>query len=147
MNEVAISLRFELEFFSFPFLFQLFLDDYVATSSGSVGRVQKPKEIPCSEASRLTVSNSANTESVIVESLRKEIKELKAQCLAAIAQSKKLSDREEASRKRAVESDEAARAATAKLTQAAKRETYLLELMTSSSQELTGEDFVVSPRG
>ena len=91
-------------------------DDYVATSSESVGRVPKPKEVPCSEASRPILSSDANTESIIVESLRKEIKLLKAQCLAAIAQAKKLSDREEASRKRAVESDEAARTATAKLT-------------------------------
>ena len=60
---------------------------------------------------------------------------------------KKLSDREEASRKRAVESDEAAHTATAKLTQVVERETYLLELMTSSSQELTGEITVDSPRG
>ena len=37
--------------------------------------------------------------------------------------------------------------ATAKLTQTIERETYLLELMTSSSQELTGEIFVDSPRG
>ena len=113
--------------FPFSFLFQLFSDDYVAASSGSVGRVPKPKEIPCSEASRPTLSSGANTESVIVESLRREIKQLKAQFLAAIAQSKKLSDREEASRKRAAESDEAARAATARLTQATERETYLLE--------------------
>ena len=114
-------------------------DDYVAASSGSVGRVSKPKEIPCSEASRSSLPGGANAESIIVESLRKEIKLLKAQCLAAIAQSKKLSDREEASRKRAAESDEVAGAATAKLTQAIEREAYLLELMTSSSQELTGE--------
>ena len=131
--------------FFFSFSFQHFSDHYVATSSGSVGRVQKPKEIPCSEASRPVLSSGVNTESIIVESLRKEIKLLKVQCLAAIAQSKKLSDREEASRKRAAESDEAARAATAKLTQATERETYLLELMTSSSQELTGEVLLISP--
>ena len=134
-------------FSSFPFLFQLFSDDYVAASSGSVGMVPKPKEIPCSEASRSSLSGGANAESLIVESLRKEIKLLKAQCLAAIAQSKKLSDREEASRKRAAESDEVAGTATAKLTQAMEREAYLLELMTSSSQELTGEFLSTTSRG
>ena len=138
MNEVAISSKFEL--------FQLFSDDYVATSSGSVGGAPKPKEVPCSEASAHNLSSRGNTKSIIIESLRKEIKTLKAQCLAAIAQTKKLSDREEASRKRAIQSDEAAHTATAKLTQAVKRETYLLELMTSSSQELIGEIFVDSPR-
>ena len=127
-------------------MFQLLSDDYVAASSGSVGRVPKPKEIPCSEASRSSLSGGANAESLIVESLRKEIKLLKAQCLAAIAQSKKLSDREEASRKRAAESDEVAGAATAKLTQAIEREAYLLELMTSSSQELTGEFSSITSR-
>ena len=120
MNEVAISVRFELEIFLFSFPFQIFSDDYVATSFGSGGRVPKPKEIPCSEASRPVLSSGVNMESVIVESLHKEIKQLKAQCLAAIAQSKKLSDHEEASHKRAAESDKAARAATAKLTQAAE---------------------------
>ena len=133
--------------FPFSFLFQLLSDDYVAASSGSVGGASKPKEILCSEASKHISSGDTNRESIIIESLRKEIKQLKAQCLAAVAQSKKLSDREEASRKRAAESDEAARAATARLTQAAERETYLLELMTSSSQELTGEVFVVRLRG
>ena len=64
---------------------------------------------------------------------------LKAQCLAAIAQTKKLSDREETLKKRAAKSDEVAGGATAKLTQAIEREAYLLELMTSSSQELIGE--------
>ena len=132
-------------FLFFP-LFQLFSDDYVATSSESVGGAPKPKEVPCSEASAPTLSSSANTESIIIESLRKEIKILKAQCLAAIAQTKKLSDREEAARLRAIKSDEAAHTATAKLTQAVKRETYMLELMTSSSQELIGEILVDSPR-
>ena len=107
----------------------------------------KPKETPSSEASRPVLSSGANTESVIVESLRKEVKQLKAQCLAAIAQSKKLSDREEASRTRAAESDEVAGTATAKLTQAMEREAYLLELMTSSSQELTGEFLSTTSRG
>ena len=78
-------------------LFQLFSDSYVATSSGSVGGALKPKEVPCSEASAQNVSGRGNVESIIIESLRKEIKTLKAQCLAAIAQTKKLSDREEAS--------------------------------------------------
>jgi hypothetical protein len=127
-------------------LFQPFSDDYVATSSGSVGRASKPKEVPCSEVSARNLSSRGNTESIIIESLRKEIKILKAQCLAAIAQTKKLSDREEASRKRAIESDEVAHTATAKWTQAVERETYLLELMTSSSQELIGKGFVDSPR-
>ena len=139
-------MRLELESFPFSFLFQPFSDDYVAASSGSVGRVPKPKEVPCSEASASFLSGRGNKESIIIESLRKEIKVLKAQCLAAIAQTKKLSDREETSRKRAAESDEAAHVATAKLTQAVERETYLLELMTSSSQELVGEIFVESPR-
>ena len=140
MNEVTISLKFELEFFLF-LLFQFFSDDYVATSSESVGGMPKPKEVPSSEASAPILSSRGNTESIIIESLRKEIKILKAQCLAAIAQTKKLSDREEASRKRAIESDEVAHTATAKWTQAVERETYLLELMTSSSQELVGEVF------
>ena len=138
-------MKFELEFFLF-LPFQLFSDDYVATSSESVGRAPKPKEVPCSEASAPNLSGRGNTESIIIESLQKEIKILKAQCLAAIAQTKKLSDREEASRKRAIESDEAAHTATTKLTQAAERETYLLELMSSSSQELIGEVFVDSSR-
>ena len=145
MNEVAISLKFELNFFLF-LPFQLFSDDYATTSSGSVGRAPKPKEVPCSEASAPILSGRTSTESIIIESLRKEIKILKAQCLAAIAQTKKLSDREEASCKRAAESDEAAHTATAKLTQSVERETYLLELMTSSSQELIDEIFVDSPR-
>ena len=127
-------------------MFQLLSDDYVAASSGSVGRVPKPKESPCSEASIPVLSGGADRESVIIESLRKEVKQLKAQCLAAIAQSKKLSDREETSRKRAAEFDEVARTATAKLTQAAERETYMLELMSSSSQELTGEILSTAPR-
>ena len=122
-------------------MFQPFTDDYVAASSGSDGRVPEPKEVSHSEASRPILSSGANVESIIVESLRKEIKVLKAQCLAAVAQTKKLSDREEASRKRAAKSDEVAGAATAKLTQAIERETYLLELITSSSQELIGEYF------
>ena len=127
--------------FPFSFLFQPFSDDYVAASSESDGRVPRPKEVSHSEASRPILSSGANVESIIVESLRKEIKVLKAQCLAAVAQTKKLSDREEASRKRAAKSDEVAGAATAKLTQAIERETYLLELITSSSQELIGEYF------
>ena len=131
----------------FPFLlFQLFSDGYVATSSGSVGGAPKSREVPCSEANAPNLSGRGNIESIIIESLRKEIKILKAQCLVAIAQTKKLSDQEEASRKRAIESDEAAHTATTKLTQAVERETYLLELMTSSSQELIGEIFVDSPR-
>ena len=135
--------RLELEFFLV--LFQPYSDDYVATSSESVERAPKPKEVPCSEASAPILSNRGNTESIIIESLRKEIKVLKAQCLAAVAQTKKLSDREEASRKRAIESDEVAHTATAKWTQAAERETYLLELMTSSSQELVGEFLLIAP--
>ena len=104
-----------------------------------------PKEIPCSEANASFLSGRGNKESIIIESLRKEIKVLKAQCLAAIAQTKKLSDREETSRKRAAESDEAAHVASAKLTQTVERETYLLELMTSSSQELVGEILLKTP--
>ena len=131
--------------FLFPFLFQPFSDDYVATSFGSDGRVPRPKEVSHSEAGRPVLSGGTNAESIIVESLRKEIKVLKAQCLAAVAQTKKLSDREEASLKRAAKSDEVAGAATAKLTQAIERETYLLELITSSSQELIGEFLVAVP--
>ena len=138
MNEVAISLKFELEFFLF-LLFQLFSDDYVATSSESIGRVPKPREVPCSEASAPNLSSSSNEESIIIESLQKEIKVLKAQCLTAINQSKKLSDREEAARLQAKESTEAAQIATAKLTQAVDRELYILELMTTASQELIGK--------
>ena len=123
--------------FSFSSL-QLFCDDDVASSSEFTGGVPEPKEVSCSEASAPNLSSSINAESIEVDSLRKEIKVLKAQCLTAIAQSKKLSDREEAARLRAKESDEAAHIATAKLTQAVDRESYLLELMTSSSQELIG---------
>ena len=119
--------------------FQHFCDDYVASSSEITRGAPKPKEISCSEASAPNLSSSINTESIIIDSLRKEIKVLKAQCLTAIAQSKKLSDREETARLQAKESTEAAQIATAKLTQAIDRESYLLELMTSSSQELIGE--------
>ena len=119
--------------------FQLFCDDYVASSSEFTGGAPKPKEIPCSEASAPNLSSSSNAESIEIDSLRKEIKVLKAQCLTAIAQTKKLSDREEAARLQAKESDEAAHIATVKLTQAVDRELYLLELMTSSSQEMIGE--------
>ena len=127
-------------------MFQPFTDDYVAASSGSDGRVPEPKEVPHSEAGRPILLSGTSAESIVVESLRKEIKVLKAQCVAAIAQTKKLSDREEASQKRAAKSDEVAGAATAKLAQANERETYLLELITSSSQELIGEFFSKSPR-
>ena len=85
------------------------------------------------------MSSSSNAESIEIDSLRKEIKVLKAQCLTAIAQSKKLSDREEAARLQAKESTEAAQIATAKLTQAVDRELYMLELMTTASQELIGK--------
>ena len=95
MNEAATSLKFELEFFLF-LLCQLFSDDYVAISSESIRRVPKPREAPCSEASAPNLSSSSNAESIIIESLRNEIKVLKAQCLTAINQSKKSSDREEA---------------------------------------------------
>ena len=137
MNSM-FSFQFELEFFSLS-AFQPFCDDYVASSSEITGGAPKPKEIPCSEAGAPNLSSSINTESIVINSLRKEIKVLKAQCLAAIAQSKKLSDREEAACLQAKESDEAAHIATAKLTQAVDRELYLLELMTTSSQELIGE--------
>ena len=138
-------LKFEFEFF-LVLLFHPFADDYIATSSGSVARAPKPKEVPCSEASARNLSSGTNTDSIIIDSLRKEIKMLKAQCLTAIAQTKKLSDREKAARKRAIESDEVAHTATATLTQAVERETYLLELMTSSSQELISEVLADSPR-
>ena len=71
--------------------------------------------------------------------LQKEIKALKAQCLTAIAQSKRSSEREEAALLQAKESTEAAQIATMKLIQAMDRELYMLELMTSSSQELISE--------
>ena len=144
MNGVTISWKFELEYFLFM-LFQLVSDDYVATSSESVGRVPKPKEVPRSEASVPNLSSSTKTEAIIIESLRKEVKVLKAQCLTAINQSKKSSDREEAARLRAKESTEAAQVATAKLTQAMDRESYMLEMMTTASQELIGKFLLGAP--
>ena len=98
----------------------------------------KPKEVPCSEASAQNLSSSSKKESIIIESLRKEIKVLKSQCLTALDQSKKSADRAEAARLQAKESIEAAQIATAKLTQAMDRESYMLEIMTTASLELIG---------
>ena len=131
--------------FSFFCFFQLFSDDYVATSSESIEKAPKPKEVPCSEANAPNLSSSSNTELIIIESLRKEIKVLKAQCLTAISQSKKSSDREEAARLQAKESTEAAQVATAKLTQAIDREAYMLEMMTTANQELIGKFLLGAP--
>ena len=133
MNELDISLNLNSSF-SFSAL-QLYCDDYVASSSEFTGGAPKSKEVPCSEASAPNLSSSINAESIVVDSLRKEIKVLKAQCLTAIAQSKKSSEREEAALLQTKESTEAAQIATAKLTQVVDRELYMLELMTTSSQE------------
>ena len=133
-------LKFELEFF-LVLLFQPFADDYIesGTSSGCAVKAPKPKEVPYSEAKTHASSGSVGGESVIIESLWKEIKVLKAQCLTAINQSKKSSDREGVAHLQARESTEAAQIATAKLTQAMDRELYMLEIMTTASQELIGK--------
>ena len=85
MNGLDISLNLNSSFSLSAF--QLFCDDYVASSSEITRGALKPKEIPCSEASAPNLSSSSNAESIIIDSLRKEIKVLKAQCLTAIAQS------------------------------------------------------------
>ena len=80
-----------------------------------------------------------NKESIEIDTLRKENKALKTQCLTAIAQSKKLSEREEAALLQAKESTEAAQVSALKLTQAMEREGYMLKLMTTASQDLIGK--------
>ena len=84
MNEVEVS--FELEFFP-CFVFQPVPDDYIESgnSSGCAIKAPKPKEVSCSEAKTLASTGSGSGESIIIDSLRKEIKVLKAQCLTAIA--------------------------------------------------------------
>ena len=118
--------------------FQPFCDDYVASSSEITGGAPKPKEIPCSEARTSNSSGNISEGSIEADFLRKEIKALKAQCLTAIAQSKNSSEHEEAALLQTKEATESAQIAAVKLTQAIDRESYILELMTTVSQDLIG---------
>ena len=86
-----------------------------------------------------------NKDSIEIDALRKKNKALKTQCLAAIAQSKKSSEREETALLQAKEAIEAAQISAVKLTQAIDRELYMLELMTTASQDLIGEIFSGAP--
>ena len=121
--------------------FQLFYDDYVASGASSefTGRAPKPREVPCSEARTLDSLGDRGRDLIEIENLRKEIKVLKSQCLTAIAQAKNSTEREEAALLEAKESTEGAHVVAVKLTQAMDREAYMLELMTTASQELIGK--------
>ena len=129
--------KVELDYFSF---FQLYFDEYVASGASSelMGGVSRPKEILFSEAATSNSSGAQNVESIEMSELRKQIQTLKAQCLTAIVQAKKLSEREKATLLQAKESVESAQAALRKSTQAANREEYMLELMTTASQDMIG---------
>ena len=130
----------EVELECFP-CFQLFFDDYVAPGASSelMGGMSGPKETPCSEATSHNSSGNRGRESIELSELRKEIQTLKTQCLTALAQAKKSSDREGAALLQAKESAESAQAALLKSTQAANREGYMLELMTTASQDMIGK--------
>ena len=70
---------------------------------------------------------------------------LKSKCLTALAQAKKSSEREEVALLQAKESDESAQAAALRANHAAIREEYMLELMTTLSQDMIGK-LLGSPR-
>ena len=63
---------------------------------------------------------------------------LKKQAMTALDQAKKSSDRERAAILQAEQSAEFERSATLKLAQAGSREEYMLELMTTASQDVAG---------
>ena len=107
--------------------------------------MSRPKAAACFEATTRNSSGDRGAKSREISILRKEVQTLKTQCLSALAQAKKSSEREEAALVQARESVESAQIATLKLNQAAQREEYMLELMTTASQDMMG-NFFESPR-
>ena len=143
MNEIVLPTIWD-RLFAF---FQLFFDDYVEpdVSSKLLREVSRPKESACSEATTHNSSGSRGEESMEMGRLRKEIQTLKTQCLTALTQAKKSSEREENALLQAKESVESAQVAALRMSQAASREKYMLELMTTASQDIIGK-FSESPR-
>lgn len=97
-----------------------------------------PKEILVSEASdsiNLPVLDSTDAE---LDELRKQITILKKQVVTALDQAKSASEREKSALLQAKQATENEQTAVAKLSHAAGREEYLLELMTTASQDVIG---------
>jgi hypothetical protein len=73
-----------------------------------------------------------------MEDLRQQLQSMKKQTATALEQSRKSSDREQATLLRAQESLELEKIATAKATRAAERENYMLDLMSRSIHDMAG---------
>jgi hypothetical protein len=73
-----------------------------------------------------------------MEELRQQLQSMKKQTATALEQSRKSSDREQATLLRAQESFELEKIATAKATRAAEHENYMLGLMSRSSHDMAG---------
>ena len=119
---------------------QLYFDDVTETAASpdQLRKNQMPKEIPVSEAPdsiNLPVLDSTDAE---LDELRKQITFLEEQVVTALDQAKNASDREKSALHRAKQATENEQTAVAKLSHAAGREEYLLELMTTASQDVIG---------
>ena len=73
-----------------------------------------------------------------MEDLRQQLQLLKKQAMTALDQARKSSDREQAALLQAQTSANLEKTATLKATRAAERENYMLELMTTASQDVAG---------
>ncbi len=73
-----------------------------------------------------------------MEDLRQQLQLLKKQAMNALDQARKSSDREQAALLQAQTSANLEKTATLKATRAAERENYMLELMTTASQDVAG---------
>ena len=97
-----------------------------------------PKEILVSEASDSIDLPVLNLTDAGLDELRKRITILEKQVVTALDQAKNASEREKSALFQAKQATENEQTAVAKLSHAAGREEYLLELMTTASQDLIG---------
>lgn len=118
--------------------FQLFFYDYTKTECLDTSHAAAKTREAFSEAADSSAPVIPYSTQMEMEDLRQQIQMLKNQAMIALDQGRKSLEREKLASLEAQKSANLEQIATAEATRAAEREQYMIELMTTASQDVAG---------